>query len=169
MNISPQRVIAEAMLDKKAKDVVSLDLREIGTAITDHFVICNADSTTAVSAISDNIIDKMRERLSRKPLRTQGLENGFWVILDYGEVVVHVFLTEYRAFYRLEDLWADAKKKTYTEEELFAKKAKKEAAAEVPKVAKATVKKTAAKASTAKKAAAKTAAKSVKAPEKSDE
>ena len=104
------------MLEKKGKRVVSLDLRSVGTAITDHFVVCNADSTTAVAAITDNVIVKMQEKCGRKVLRMQGLENDFWIILDYGDIVVHIFLTEYREFYRLEDLWADAKKKEYEDE-----------------------------------------------------
>ena len=107
------RVIADAILDKKGQDVVSIDLRPIGSSIADYFVICNATSTTAVSAIADNIIKEAREQLGMKPLRTQGMENNFWIILDYGHIVIHVFLTEYREFYRLEDLWADAPKKTY--------------------------------------------------------
>lgn len=105
--------IAEAMLEKKAKNVCSLDLRKIGTAICDHFVICNADSTTGVAAIADNIEERMLEKKKRKVIRMQGKENAFWVIIDYGDIVVHIFLTEYRNFYRLEDLWADAIKKEY--------------------------------------------------------
>ena len=123
MRISPVKVIADAMLAKKAQRVVSLDLRAVGTAITDHFVVCNADSTTAVAAITDNVIVKMQEKCDRKVLRMQGLENDFWIILDYGDIVVHIFLTEYRDFYRLEDLWADAKKKEYTDEPAPAKSA----------------------------------------------
>lgn len=107
------RVIADAILDKKGQDVVSLDLRPVGSAISDYFVVCNGDSTTNVAAIADNIIKKVREELGLKPLRTQGLENNLWIILDYGNIVVHVFQTQYREFYRLEDLWADAPKKTY--------------------------------------------------------
>ena len=109
-------VITDAMLEKKGKNVVSLDLRPIGTAISDYFVVCNADSTTAVAAIADNILGRMQEKLGKKVLRMQGRENDFWIILDYGDVVVHVFLTEYRAFYRLEDLWADSPRKEYTDE-----------------------------------------------------
>ena len=105
MRVSAVKVIADAMLEKKAQNVVSLDLRSIGSAITDHFVICNADSTV-----------KMEERLGLKVLRMQGLENDFWIILDFGDVVVHIFLTEYREFYRLEDLWADAKRKVHVDE-----------------------------------------------------
>ncbi len=116
MRISPVKIIADAMLEKKAQDVLSLDLRGIGSAICDHFVICNADSTTAVAAIADNVLVKMEEKAAMKVLRMQGLENDFWIILDYGEVVVHIFLTEYRQFYRLEDLWADAKARHFKDE-----------------------------------------------------
>ena len=110
------KVITDARLEKKGQQVVSLDLSSIGTAISDYFVVCNADSTTAVAAIADNIIVRMEEKCGRKVLRMQGLENDFWIILDYGDIVVHVFLTQYREFYRLEDLWADAERVEYTDE-----------------------------------------------------
>lgn len=116
------RVIADAILDKKGQNVVSLDLRPVGSSIADFFVICNGDSTTNVAAVADNIIKKVHEELGLKPLRTQGLENNFWIILDYGNIVVHVFLTQYREFYHLEDLWADAPMKTYKERRKPAKK-----------------------------------------------
>ncbi|MBQ7772164.1 MAG: ribosome silencing factor [Bacteroidales bacterium] len=109
------KVIADAMLEKKAQDVVSLDLKPIGTAISDYFIVCNADSTANVVAIADNIEDRMIEKSRRKVVRTQGKENAFWVILDYGDIVAHVFQTPYRAFYRLEDLWADADRTEYTD------------------------------------------------------
>ena len=111
------KVIADAMLEKKAQDVVSLDLRSIGTAISDHFIVCNADSTPAVVAIADNVEDRMIEKCKRKVVRTQGKENAFWVIMDYGDIVVHVFQTPYRSFYRLEDLWADAERTAYSDED----------------------------------------------------
>ena len=107
------KVIADAMLEKKAQEVVSLDLRSIGTAISDYFIVCNADSTPAVVAIADNIEERMMEKCKRKVVRTQGKENAFWVIMDYGDIVVHVFQTPYRSFYRLEDLWADAERTVY--------------------------------------------------------
>ena len=113
MNNTELKVIADAMLEKKAQDVVSLDLTSIGTAISDHFIVCNADSTPAVVAIADNIEDRMIEKCKRKVVRTQGKENAFWVIMDYGDIVVHIFQTPYRAFYRLEDLWADAERTAY--------------------------------------------------------
>lgn len=121
------RVIADAIIEKKGQNVISLDLRPVGSSIADHFVICNADSTTNVAAIADNIMKKAREELGLKPLRTQGLENDFWIILDYGNIVVHIFLTQYREFYRLEDLWADAPKKVWKERKKPSKKVAAEA------------------------------------------
>ena len=117
MNNNELKVIADAMLEKKAQDVVSLDLKSIGTAISDYFIVCNADSTPNVVAIADNIEDRMIEKCKRKVTRTQGKENAFWVILDYGDIVAHVFQTPYRAFYRLEDLWADAPREVYSDED----------------------------------------------------
>lgn len=113
MNNSELKVIADAMLEKKGQDVVSLDLGSIGTAISDHFIVCNADSAPQVVAIADNVEERMIEKCRRKVTRTQGKENAFWVILDYGDIVVHVFQTPYRSFYRLEDLWADADRTIY--------------------------------------------------------
>lgn len=110
------KVIADAMLEKKAKDVVSLDLREVGASIADYFVICNADSTTQVVAISDNVEEMMETKCGRPTVRKQGRENAFWIILDYSNIVIHIFKTDQRLFYRLEDLWADAVKTTYTDE-----------------------------------------------------
>ncbi len=110
------KTIAEAMLEKKGQNVVSLDLKSIGTAISDYFIVCNADSNANVIAIADNVEDRMIEKCSRKVIRTQGKENAVWVILDYGDIVVHVFQTAYRAFYTLEDLWADAERTEYSDE-----------------------------------------------------
>lgn len=107
------KVIAEAMLDKKAKNVCSLDLRKLGTSICDYFVICNADSTTNVSAIADNVEDQMEEKCNKRVVRAQGKENSFWIIMDYGDIVVHIFQTQYRDFYRLEELWSDCKRTSY--------------------------------------------------------
>lgn len=110
-------IIAEAMMEKKGKDVLSLDLKQIGTAISDYFIVCSADSTVNVTAIADNIEDRMIEKAGKKPIRTQGRENAIWMILDYGDIVVHVFQTPYRQFYRLEDLWADAERTVYSDAE----------------------------------------------------
>ena len=108
-------IIAGAMLDKKAGEVCSLDLTKLGTTICDHFVICHADSGDQVGAIADEVEKQMAEKAGRKVRRCQGKENRFWIILDYSDIVVHIFQTEYRRFYRLEDLWADAVIKHYSE------------------------------------------------------
>ncbi|MDR3350526.1 MAG: ribosome silencing factor [Prevotellaceae bacterium] len=108
-------VITQALLDKKGQDVVSLDLTPLEAAICDHFVIAHADSGTQVAALADNVEKEMYERLQEKPLRRQGKENAFWIIVDYGDVVAHIFQTPYRMFYRLEELWADAIRKNHSE------------------------------------------------------
>ncbi len=110
------KTIVEAIQDKKGKNICTLDLTGIGTSICDHFVICNADSTPAVLAIADNIEEEMLVKCNTRVLRQQGKENAFWIIMDFSDIVVHIFQTEYREFYRLEDLWADAEKKIYDEE-----------------------------------------------------
>ena len=106
-------VIVEAILDKKGQNVVSLDLRKVGSSICAFFVICNADSTPNVSAIADNVEDEMIVKCKKKVVRSQGKENRFWIIQDYGDIVVHIFQTEYRNFYRLEELWSDCPRKEY--------------------------------------------------------
>jgi len=106
------RLIADAIYDKKGQDVVSLDLRKIEGAITDYFVICDASNTTQVGAVADNVAEKMKEE-GHTLYRSQGEGNNFWIIQDYGNIVVHIFLKEYRDFYRLEDLWADVPRKGY--------------------------------------------------------
>ena len=109
-------VIVEAMLEKKAQNIISLDLSLLDNSVCKYFVICNADSTTQVSAIAENVEDKSREELGERVWRKDGLDNSLWVILDYGDIVVHIFQTECRNFYRLEDLWADAEMKTYVDD-----------------------------------------------------
>jgi ribosome-associated protein len=108
--------IAEAMLDKKAQNVMSLDLSSIDGAIANSFVLCNADSTTQVEAIADNVEEQVRETLGEKPVRREGFENAIWIILDYVSVMAHIFQTEARNFYRLEALWADAGQQRYSDE-----------------------------------------------------
>ena len=100
--------IVNAIQDKKGKDIVSLDLTGFDGAICSHFVVCNADSTAQVAAIADGIEKDMLEKLGEKVWRIEGQQTGLWVAMDYVDVVVHIFLTELRDFYRLEDLWADA-------------------------------------------------------------
>ncbi|MDR2126655.1 MAG: ribosome silencing factor [Prevotellaceae bacterium] len=108
-------IAIDAMHEKKAQDVISLDLSKLKNSICRYFIICNADSHTQVSAISDNIEDKILEKLNEKVWRRNGIENALWIILDYGDTVIHIFRTDQRNFYRLEELWADAELKQYIE------------------------------------------------------
>jgi ribosome-associated protein len=101
------RRCAELMLSKKAKDVVMLDIREL-TDMTDFFVICSADSDIQLRAIADAVVDGLNE-YGIKPYRTEGWQGQQWIILDFVEVVAHVFYREARDFYKIERLWSDAK------------------------------------------------------------
>ncbi len=100
--------IVGAIQDKKGKNIVSLDLNGFDGAICSHFIICNADSTTQVDAISNGIEEEMQEKLGQKVWRVEGRQTALWVAMDYVDVVVHIFQTELRDFYQLEELWSDA-------------------------------------------------------------
>ena len=95
--------ILDLALEKKASNIVTLDVRSLST-ITDFFVICNGDSDPQVKAITDNI----RKGTDHKPRHLEGYENQNWVLLDYFDVIVHIFNKEEREYYGLERLWADA-------------------------------------------------------------
>lgn len=99
--------IAELCLDKKATDVVILDVRGM-TSYADYFVIASGESERQVSAIAENIETTLKHEMDARAIGTEGRETGNWVLLDFGEVVVHLFYSEQRAFYDLEGLWADA-------------------------------------------------------------
>ena len=109
--------IVGAIQDKKGHNIVSLDLTELEGTICDAFVICNADSTTQVDAIADGIVEELEEKLGEKPRRMEGKTNAAWIAIDYVDVMVHIFLTPLREYYRLEQLWADAPATRYESEE----------------------------------------------------
>lgn len=98
--------IAKLALDKKGQDVVVLELRELVT-FTDYFVICSAESTAQVKTIVEHIEEVLSKR-DIKPLGVEGLSYSHWVLMDYGDVVVHVFEEQTRRYYELEKLWLDA-------------------------------------------------------------
>jgi ribosome-associated protein len=100
--------IAQGIFEKKGMNVLKIDLRKLENRITDFFVICHASSTTQVSAICDSVEDIVRTGAGEKPSHIEGLDNCYWVLLDYGNAIVHIFLEEYRNFYSLESLWGDA-------------------------------------------------------------
>ena len=99
--------IVEGMQENKAKDIVVIDLRGLSSAVCDFFVICSGDSSTQVDGITNAITRFTRKTLKEKPWHTEGQRNSEWVLLDYIDVVAHVFYKETRAFYEIEELWAD--------------------------------------------------------------
>ncbi|MFL5321382.1 MAG: ribosome silencing factor [Myxococcaceae bacterium] len=103
--------ISELALDKKALDVVILDVRGM-TSYADYFVIASGESERQVSALAEHIEVTLKNEQEVRALGTEGRETGNWVLLDFGEVVVHLFYSEQRAFYDLEGLWADAARET---------------------------------------------------------
>lgn len=102
------KTILLAVQEKKAEEIVSLDLRKIPEAVADFFIICQATSTTQVKAIADNVEQKVREVCLELPYRHEGMTAAQWVLVDYINIVVHIFQPETRKFYRLEEMWSDA-------------------------------------------------------------
>lgn len=111
------KLVIEGILKKKGKRIVTLNLSEIENSICSYFVICHGDSTTQTSAIGESVAEVVFENSGEKPLHKEGFENANWILLDYGDVIIHVFLESYRDMYRLEELWADAKSELISEGE----------------------------------------------------
>ena len=102
-------LIVEAIQEKKGHRIVTIDLTNIENSICDCFVICHGESVTQVGAIAESIEKKLKENGRLRVHHIEGLQNSQWVLLDYFDILVHVFQEEYRSFYRLEELWADGK------------------------------------------------------------
>lgn len=105
--------IVEAIRSKKGNRILDLDITKISTAIYRHFVICDAQSHIQVQSIAKEIEDEMQRQLNKKAYHKEGYQNGYWILLDYADVVVHIFQTEARSFYNLEELWGDGLIKKY--------------------------------------------------------
>lgn len=105
--------IVRIIQEKGGKDIIKLNLTQITDAVVDYFIICHADSTTHVKSLGDNIEYQLKEILKSLNLHVEGRNNGEWVLIDVGNILVHIFLAEKRAFYQLEDLWSDAIIKEY--------------------------------------------------------
>jgi len=98
----------EAIQDVKGKEILCIDLRNIQNAVSDYFIICHGTSDTHVDAISKSVEKHLQEDADESPSAKEGKENSEWILLDYFNVVVHIFKEEARRFYNLEKLWADA-------------------------------------------------------------
>lgn len=108
-------LVVAGMLEKKALDVTVLDLREIKHAVADFFVICSGNSDTQVDAIADSVEVHVKKNSAQTPWKREGFQQKEWILIDYIDVVVHIFSKEKRIFYALEELWADAKITTISE------------------------------------------------------
>ncbi len=100
--------VVKGMQEKKAKNITILDLRGISNRVSDFFVISDADSTTHVNSIAGSVEETVKKNTGERPFHSEGWENAQWILMDYVNVVSHVFLRETREFYNLESLWADA-------------------------------------------------------------
>lgn len=116
MKITPVRqdsdnladLVVRGMQDKKASDIVVLNLKHLKNAVADYFVICSASSDTQLDAIARSVEEEVEKSTGQSPWQSEGRQNREWVLLDYVDVVVHVFLRDRRSFYALEELWGDA-------------------------------------------------------------
>lgn len=101
-------IIVYGMQEKKANEIVRLDLRDLHSSVSDYFVICHADSNIQVNAIAKSVEEEVYKVFGQEPQYKEGQANGEWLILDFVDVVVHIFKAEKRAHYGIEELWGDA-------------------------------------------------------------
>ena len=109
-------LVVKGMQEKKAQDIVVMDLRKVKNAITDYFIICSGSSDTQIDAISGSVEEEILKVSRTFPMNREGKMNREWILLDYVDVVVHVFKKDRRAFYDLEQLWGDAEIHEITDE-----------------------------------------------------
>jgi len=102
------KIVVKGMLEKKALDIVVLNLKSIPNAIADYFVVCSGNSDTQVDSISASIDEQVHKLTHQNPWHTEGKGNREWILIDYVDVVAHVFLKDKRKFFALEELWGDA-------------------------------------------------------------
>ncbi len=100
--------IIDSIQDIKGKNIIKLDLRKLEDRPTDFFIICQGESSTQVKSIASNIKVRLKDELNILPVSSEGIDGAKWILVDYFDVIVHVFYPETRDFYDLEDLWSDA-------------------------------------------------------------
>ncbi len=101
--------IIEALEDSKAHQIVKIDLRKIENCFCSFFIICHGTSSTHIAGLVNHVEEKVRQDVGEKPFHIEGLNTTQWVVLDYGDIIVHIFEKELREYYQLEEFWADAK------------------------------------------------------------
>lgn len=103
-------VIVEGIKEKKGYEIVTLNMTKLDNSVCDYFVICHGVSDTQADSIAESVEENVRNKLNVKPSFIEGKDNAQWILLDYFDVVVHVFLESKRSFYQLEEVWADAER-----------------------------------------------------------
>jgi ribosome-associated protein len=124
------KIAAEGIFEKKGENVVEIDLRSMRNAVADFFIICHGNSRAQVEAIADSVQMEVKKALGLNVWKKEGFENAEWILLDYVDVVIHIFQENNRKFYKLEDLWADAGTKHLEPTEVKPKRTKKNSSAE---------------------------------------
>lgn len=107
------KTIIKAIQDKKGENIISMDLRKIHEATTDFFIICEANNTTQLKAIADNVEYEVKTNCSEWAYKSEGKTAAQWLLIDYINIVVHIMHPESRNFYRLEEMWSDADTKMH--------------------------------------------------------
>ena len=102
------KTIINAIRNKKGENIVSLDLRKVQEAVADFFIVCEASSNVQVKAIADAVEEEVKQKCEELPYRHEGYQALQWVLIDYVNIVVHIFQQENRKFYKLEEMWNDA-------------------------------------------------------------
>ncbi|MBD5244615.1 MAG: ribosome silencing factor [Barnesiella sp.] len=102
------KLVTESIQDRKGRHITHIDLSDIESAAASNFIICEGTSTMQVSAIADNVREHLLEEAGIKPYNYDGYQNSQWIVIDYGDTLVHVFIPEMRERYNLEELWSDA-------------------------------------------------------------
>jgi ribosome-associated protein len=100
-------LIVAGLLDKKGLDILFIDFTKASNTVANYFVICHGSSNVHVDTLADGVIQKVKQETGTKPWNKEGTENAEWILLDYADVVVHIFQENTRGFYNLEGLWAD--------------------------------------------------------------
>lgn len=103
------KLAIEGIVEKKGHDIVQINLQSVQAAICDYFIICHGDSDRHVKALAESIEKVIKDETEDKPYSVEGLNGGDWIILDYIDIIIHVFIKEKRDFYDLENLWSDGK------------------------------------------------------------
>lgn len=111
-------IIIKGILEKKGKDIISLNLTKLPNAVCNYFILCHGNTKIHVEAIAKSVEDEVIKGVRDKPWHKEGFENAEWILIDYVDVVVHIFQEHTRMFYNLEKLWADAEIKKYDSNKL---------------------------------------------------